>query len=119
MNLKELRARHPDVILDEMSGDELRAGANGMAVFYASVRPGRAPKDGRQVLCAGYALTAGLVRDVSGDYLNVLRLTAHGNAKIDLVKLDGLGPNGNAAMFHAAPISGRDPRNLEACLDWD
>ena len=119
MTLKELKEKHPDAILDEMSADELRTGANGMAVFYASVRPGRAPKDGRQVLCAGYALTAGLVRDVSGDYINVLRLTAHGNAKIDLVKLDGLRQDGNAAMFHAAPISGGDPRNLEPCLQWD
>lgn len=119
MTLKELKEKHPDVVLDEMSEGELKAGANGMAVFYASVRPGRAQKDGRQVLCAGYALTAGLVHDVSGDYLNVLRLTAHGNAKIDLVKLSDLGPEGKAAIFRAAPISGGDPRNLEPCLHWD
>lgn len=119
MTLKELKAKHPDAILDEMSEGELEAGANGMAVFYASIRPGARPKDERRVLCAGYALTAGLVRDVSGNCMNVLRLTAHGNAKIDLVKLSDLGPDGKAAMFRAAPISGNDPRNLEPCLRWD
>lgn len=118
MTLKELKDRNPDIILEEMSEDDAKAGANGMAVFYASVRPGQRPKDERTILCAGYALTAGFFQDASGGYLNVLGLTARGNAKIDLVKLSGLGPGGNTALFRAEPVPGDDPRNLKPCSRW-
>lgn len=116
MTLKELKRANPDVILDAVTGEEIRRNANGAAMFYASLTGGTKPAEDRLILCAGQILTAGMQHDVSGDYLLFIRLTAHGNAKLDQVALKDLGSR--AMLYHTAPISDSDARNLSPCSQW-
>lgn len=116
MTLKELKQNHGDVIHGEMSWEELSRNANGAALFYASLSGGNRPKDERRILWAGYVLTAGIT---AGDEILILRMTSHGNAKLDAVPKSALEPGGRAVLFKSSPVPEYDRRNLESWDHWD
>lgn len=118
MTMQEFKANNADIVFDEATELSIREAACGKTFMYISVSPGKKPKEERRVLYAGYATTVGIQTDISGDYLMLLRLTANGNPKLDGLKIDNSGPNGNVALFHTAPVSERDHRSLSSWTRW-
>lgn len=116
MTLEELKRKHGDVVLGEPSWDDLKALANGAALFYVSLSRGRKPKDERNILWAGHVLTCGMTADGG---LTFLRMTAHGNPKMGIVYRQNIAPDGSAALFRTDPIPEYDRRNLETWNHWD
>lgn len=116
MTAKEFLKTHHDAFGKELSWDDLLPKANGAALFYLSLTNGKAPKEDRKVLWAGYVLAAGI--HVHDEYLAVLRRTDAGNAKVDHIDKASLSPEGRVLIFEAEPMHASDPRNMEPWSHW-
>ena len=114
MTLAELKERNPDVVLDEVSWEELDGMASGAVLFYASLAGGSRPKEERQVLWAGYVLTQGLSY---GNALTVVRMTNTGGAKVTTIGRTEDIERQRAALFRTRPLPSGDPR-AEAYRVW-
>ena len=116
MTLDIFKARNGDIVLDEIRHEDLEEIANGQALFYVSLSNSKKPKGERAVLYAGHAMTAGAVSDGG---ICILRLTARGNPRMDVLYPGNLGPDGSCALFRTRPFPAGDYRNLAAWTKWD
>ena len=117
MTLKEFKAKHGDIIFDEIKPDELDRLSCGAALFYMSLSNRNGPKAEKNVLYAGYILTLGLNRSL--DELMFMRLTHGGRPKLDTVKLHELNGNGRAALFRTAAMKSGDNRTYRPYDQWN
>ena len=115
MTLDKLKQDHPDIILDEIPWDELRPIAAGAAIFYASLSGGTKPAGCRKVLYAGQAMTVSLKDNRE---LYVLRLTASGYAKLDVVQRTAVEQDRRAVLFRTRPMRAGDPRARKPWTEW-
>lgn len=110
------KARNGDLMLDEPSWEELRDMANGAALFYVVLSNSSKPKEKRAVRYAGHVLTAGMT---DGGGLVLLRLTARGNAQLDVVYPANVATDGSAVLYRTRPTPADDYRNRIPWDQWD
>lgn len=115
MTLRELKTKYPDIILDELSWDDLIPLANGAALFYVSLSGGNKPQDDRKVLWAGHILTMGMT--AGNNTLVIARPTEYGNIRADAVPKTRL--DRSVAFYQTRPIAAHDRRNMEPWTRWN
>lgn len=116
MTLAELKKENPDIVLEELRREDLESLATGAALFYVSLSSSSRPKDARAVRYAGHVLTQGMTSDGG---LVILRMTANGNPKRDIVYPGSIAPDGTAALYRTQPMAAYDSRNLEPWNHWN
>lgn len=116
MTLQEFKARHADVVLDELEWDDLDALASGAALFYVLLSNKDCRKEDKAILYAGHAMTIGMCND--GRELLFVRTTAKGNVRLDSVTRHELQNEGRTALFRTMPIPKDDPRSRKPWNQW-